>query len=105
MKIIWPNKKLDKFKIGQGGDAGEVFITARKIIGDGKITVDGGDGSIGGKGGEVMIISEDNQFTGQISAKGGKSLSRANTWNEKWWGVLLLGIMASAIVATIFYFL
>ena len=60
---------------GKGGDVGEVFIVARKIIGDGKITADGGDGSTGGKGGKITIISEDNQFGGQVSVKGGKSIS------------------------------
>lgn len=115
MKPNWPTKKLGEIfrkikknepsEIGRGGDAGEVFIAARKIVGDGKITAGGGDGSIGGKGGKITVISEDNQFSGQISAKGGKSLFKANKWYEKWWGILLLGIIASAAVATIFYFL
>jgi len=91
--------------MGRGGDAGEVFIAARKIIGDGKITADGGSGSIGGKGGKITVISEDNQFAGEISAKGGKSLLKIRKWYEKWWGILILGVIASAIVAIIFYFL
>jgi len=101
----WPTKKLEESKMGRGGDAGEVFIAARKIIGDGKITADGGSGSIGGKGGKITVISEDNQFAGEISAKGGKSLLKIRKWYEKWWGILILGVIASAIVAIIFYFL
>lgn len=72
-------------QMGKGGDAGEIFIAARKIIGDGKIIADGGDGSVGGKGGKVTIISEDNQFGGQISARGGKSLSIFKGWWENTW--------------------
>jgi len=102
----WPTKKLRNSKAGRGGDAGEVFIAARKIVGDGKITADGGNGSIGGKGGKVIVISEDNQFAGEISTKGGKSLlSKRNKWYEKWWGILILGVIASTIVAILFYFL
>ncbi|NOY35616.1 MAG: hypothetical protein GXP44_01700 [bacterium] len=91
-------------EISSGGDAGEIFIAARKIVGGGKITAKGGDGSPGGKGGKITIISEDNQFSGEISAKGGKSLNPIK-WFEKWWGILMLGIIASAIVAGIFLFL
>ena len=105
MKNDWPTKKLEKSKIDRGGDAGEVFIAAKKIVGTGKITADGGDGSIGGKGGKVTIISEDNRFAGQVSARGGKSFSRTRQWYEKWWGILILGIIASSIAAIIFYFL
>ncbi len=93
-----PTKKLEP-EIGRGGDAGEVFIAARKIVGDGKITADGGDGSTGGKGGKVTIISEDNQFTGQVSAMGGKSLSITKKWWEKTWVqiIFLLGAVAGVI--------
>ena len=80
--IAWLIKKLDN-KVGRGGNAGEIFIAARKIIGDGKITADGGDGSIGGKGGKITIISEDNQFAGKVSAKGGNSLVPPKKWWEK----------------------
>lgn len=66
------NKK--KFSHGSGGDAGQIFIAARKIEGSGRITADGGEGNIGGKGGRITLISEDNQFGGEISAKGGKSV-------------------------------
>lgn len=85
--------------MGRGGNAGEVFIAARKIIGDGRITADGGDGSIGGKGGKVTIISEDNQFTGQVSAKGGKSSSTMRKWWEKTWFqiIMLLGAIAGIV--------
>jgi hypothetical protein len=69
LKIIFNFNK----KKSQGGDGGELFIAARKMIGDGKITANGGDGDIAGKGGKVTIISENNKFKGEISAKGGKS--------------------------------
>ena len=74
-------------QIGKGGDAGEVFIAARKIVGgpQSKITADGGDGSEGGRGGKVTLITEDNQFEGEISAKGGKSFDFGNI--NKWWFV------------------
>jgi hypothetical protein len=98
-----PTKKLDNHEIGRGGDAGEVFIAARKIVGDGKITADGGDGSIGGKGGKITIISEDNQFTGQVSAKGGKSLISRRKW---WENSLVQGIaLVAAILGIIGFFL
>lgn len=89
--------------MGRGGDAGEVFIAARKIVGEGKITADGGEGSIGGQGGRVTIISEDNQFTGQVSAKGGKSL----LVSKKWWENSLVQSIAllAAILGIIGFFL
>lgn len=59
---------------GVGGDAGEIFLAVGKIQGDGKITADGGDGVIGGKGGKITILSDDDQFSGEISAKGGRSM-------------------------------
>ena len=101
--MAYPTKKLEKSEMGRGGDAGEVFIAARKIIGTGKITADGGDGSVGGKGGRVIIISEDNQFTGQVSAKGGKSLSVS----KRWWESSLVQVIAllSAILGIIGFFL
>lgn len=72
-------------KRGPGGDAGEIFIAARKIRGDGKITADGGDGSVGGKGGRITLISEDNQFKGELSVKGGKSDAVSSAIKrEKW---------------------
>ena len=101
----WSIKKSKEPEIAHGGNAGEIFIAARKIIGDGKITADGGSGSIGGKGGKITVISEDNQFDGEISTKGGKSLLKILKWYEKWWGILIIGVIASTIVAFIFYFL
>ena len=103
-KIIFHFKNKDR-NTGRGGDAGEIFIAARKIIGDGKITADGGKGNIGGRGGRVTIISEDNQFGGEVSAKGGKSLGKPFRWYQTWWGMLILGIIASGIVALLFYLL
>lgn len=70
----------------RGGDAGKIFIAARKIVGDGRITADGGDESTGGKGGKVNIISDSYQFNGQVSAKGGKTLRTKIKWYQKWWG-------------------
>jgi len=93
------------YNLGKGGDAGEVFIAARKIVGSGKITADGGDGSTGGKGGKVTLICESNQFDGEISAKGGKPFIFQSLWYQTWWGMLILGIVASAVVALTFYFL
>jgi hypothetical protein len=102
-KSIKKIKKLGESEIGRGGDAGEVFIVAKKIVGDGKITADGGDGSIGGRGGKVTIISKDNQFAGQVSAKGGKSLSSYRKW---WENSLIQGIaLIAAILGIIGFFL
>lgn len=97
--MTYPTKKLGESEMGNGGDAGEVFIVARKIIGNGKITADGGDGSIGGRGGKIIIISEDNQFSGHISSKGGKSLLIGKKWWEKTWVqlIMLLGAIAGII--------
>ncbi len=58
---------------GHGGKGGEIFIFANQIIGRGKIRVDGGDGFPGGDAGRVHIESAVNNFTGEISAKGGNS--------------------------------
>lgn len=55
---------VNKNSIGNGGDAGEIFIAARNIVGNGKIEANGGNGFIGGKGGKITLISEDNQFAG-----------------------------------------
>jgi len=58
----------------RGGDAGEIFIAARKIKGTGSIEAKGGDGSQGGKGGKVTLITEDaSEFEGTISTEGGHS--------------------------------
>lgn len=93
------NKRTEE--IGRGGDAGEIFIATRKIIGDGKIKADGGRGNAGGKGGKVTLISEDDQFSGEISARGGESLGKISKWYEKWWGILILGIIASGFGSVI----
>lgn len=105
MKPNWPTKNLNKSEIGRGGNAGEIFIAGRKIVGDGKISADGGSGSIGGKGGKISVISDDNQFTGKISAKGGKSLLKTLKWYEKPMGILILGVISGVIVTIFFYFL
>ena len=70
----------EKSKLGHGGDGGEIFIAARKIIDSGMgpmVQSRGGDGSVGGKGGKVTIISEEMQSTnkdGMVDASGGKSI-------------------------------
>ena len=104
LKLSLGFKKKKQINVpGKGGDAGSIFIAARKIIGDGNITADGGEGSIGGKGGKVTLISEDNQFTGQVSAKGGKSLSTPKRW---WENSLMQGIaLIAAILGIIAFFL
>lgn len=66
-------------------------------MGDGKITADGGAGSIGGKGGRVTIISDDNQFAGKVSAKGGEALTTPVRWYQKWWGQLLIGVVITVL--------
>lgn len=76
MNTKWPTKKFSR-----GGNGGEVYIAARKIIGNGKIMADGGDGDIGGNGGKVTLLTDDNQFSGQISVKGGKSINLNKTLN------------------------
>ncbi|MDO8571407.1 MAG: hypothetical protein Q7R79_01905 [bacterium] len=97
-------QKNEQSNIGRGGDAGEVFIAARKIIGNGKITADGGDGSVGGKGGRVTLISEDNHFAGIVSVKGGKSLSVPEKWWESTWFqvIALLGALAGIVGLILF---
>ena len=103
-KTNWQTKKFNNF--GKGGDAGEVFIVAKKIIGDGKITADGGDGCNGGKGGKVTVVSEDNNFKGGISAKGGKSFITAKKWWEKTWVQLIMFLGAIAgILGLLIYIL
>lgn len=98
-------KKLKKSDIGRGGDAGKVFIAARKIVGNGKITANGGGGCIGGRGGKITIISEDSQFKGDISARGGKLIYFSKKWWEKTWVqiIMLLGALAG-IIGLLFIF-
>ncbi len=100
MKI---NQQIKKFNnIGSGGDAGNVFIAAKNIRGDGKITADGGSGSVGGKGGKITIISENNQFAGKISAEGGQSLNKLKWWEKSWIQAIIL---LSAIIGIIGFIL
>lgn len=67
------NKANSLQKNEQGGHGGQVFIFTKKISGNGIITVDGGDGLAGGDAGKIHIESEENDYSGRISAKGGKS--------------------------------
>lgn len=102
MKNNWQTKKLNN--IGRGGDAGEVFIAAKNIQGNGKITADGGGGSIGGKGGKITIVSENNQFAGKISAKGGQSLNKSKWWEKTWVQIIfLLGALAGIISLAVIF--
>ncbi len=87
----------------KGGDAGEVFIAARKIIGNGIFSAEGGDGIIGGKGGKITLISDDNQFTGKISVEGGKSFSNLkNKWYKSWLMLYVIYPFVVFILGTIF---
>ncbi len=56
----------------QGGDGGQVFLITEHLQGTGEITTNGGNGDIGGKGGKVHIQAKINDFTGKITADGGK---------------------------------
>lgn len=56
-----------------GGAGGGIFIFSKNFSGTGKILVDGGNGKIGGKAGEIHIETQNNNFKGELSAKGGKS--------------------------------
>jgi hypothetical protein len=87
--------------VGKGGNAGDIFIAARKITSspEAKIMASGGDGSTGGKGGKITIISEDNQFQGEVSAKGGTSFSSSPRWWERTWIQVLF--LLSAIIGII----
>lgn len=76
--------------IKNGGDAGEIFIAARNIVGDGKIEANGGDGVVGGKGGKITLISENNYFAGKIEAKGGQSLNQSKWWEKSWIQAIVL---------------
>lgn len=87
---------------GKGGDGGEVFIIAGKMVGDGSICVNGGDGSLGGRAGKITIISGDNQFTGVVSAKGGKSATYRKWWEKTW---VQLTFLLSALLGIVVFFL
>lgn len=83
MKAINQLKQQNQ-DIGRGGVAGEVFIFTRNIVGDGKIDANGGDGFEGGKGGKVTIVSDNNQFSGNISTQGGQSWQKIRWWENSW---------------------
>jgi hypothetical protein len=59
--------------IGSGGDGGNIFIVTRKLSGNGTITADGGSGFVGGNAGSIHIHADQNNYLGEISAKGGVS--------------------------------
>lgn len=58
----------------RGGKGGEVFIFSENFFGDGYLSVDGGKGNIGGDAGKVHIETTNNQFRGNISARGGEAI-------------------------------
>ena len=75
--------------IGRGGDAGDIFVAARNIEGSGSFEARGGDGSVGGKGGNVTLITDNNQFSGIIDVQGGRSVNQEQElerpWYKSWW--------------------
>lgn len=73
--IILKKRSLQNNILRKGGHGGEVFIITEKISGDGSISADGGDGDIGGNAGKVHIESKVHNFTGKVSARGGKAKS------------------------------
>lgn len=83
--------------MGRGGDGGKIIIVAKEIKGDGEFIADGGDGSVGGKGGEIHLYSEQNAFTGETSVRGGQSSPKSA---KPWWEqtpiqiIMLLGAIA-----------
>jgi hypothetical protein len=75
-----PHVNLPNFQFGpsgkksQGGDGGTIMIFAEQVVGSGAMLADGGDGEMGGKGGNIHIETRTNNFKGKISANGGKSV-------------------------------
>ncbi|MDQ5962625.1 MAG: hypothetical protein QG653_432, partial [Patescibacteria group bacterium] len=51
----------------------------------------------------VTIISEDNQFTGNISARGGKSNSINKWWESNWFQIIALVAGLLGIVGFFFF--
>lgn len=78
-EYIEKERKQNFSSIGQGGKGGKIFIFTDQLSGDGLITVDGGDGLIGGDAGDMHIQARVNNFTGTVSAKGGKALKQSQT--------------------------
>ena len=62
---------------GKGGNGGKIFIIAQKKLDlkeGSRLNADGGDGSIGGKGGEIHLVTPgESHIQGEVSAKGGRS--------------------------------
>lgn len=72
----WQKIVKDKNSVNstnKGGDGGQIFIFTKKLSGDGKMSVDGGEGPVGGNAGKIRIQTENSNYTGEMSAKGGKS--------------------------------
>lgn len=61
--------------IARGGDGGQIFIFTKKMSGNGSMSVNGGDGQVGGNAGKIHIEAEENEYIGKISANGGKSIT------------------------------
>ena len=83
-------------KSGEGQLPG-VFIAARKIENEGVISSEG-------PGARTEIITEDYSGPGVIKSKNTDPISKRK-WYEKWWGILILGVIASAVVAIMVYLL
>lgn len=63
-------------KNNQGGQGGSIIIISEELNGSGLITADGGEGEVGGNGGSINIQTKRNNFKGTLSAKGGRSTKR-----------------------------
>src|SRR3989344_883473 len=89
-----------------GGDAGEVFIAARNITGDGSIKANGGNAAPGGKpgkGGKVTLIAESIKGSPKIETRGGQHAERNNTSIfRKPWAIIVEIIFLFAAFATIY---
>lgn len=72
-KKIMRQENIAQSSISRGGDGGQIMLIGEHLTGKGQISVDGGDGEIGGNAGKIHVQIRDNQFEGKISGKGGKS--------------------------------
>lgn len=79
---IEPRFNLPKIQLGkggsntgQGGDAGSITIISESLSlsRNGQFIAEGGNGVKGGKGGDINIHSQQIDFKGNASTKGGDS--------------------------------
>jgi len=74
---IEPHFKLGVGKSEKTGNGeGSILIFTEKLTRDGKILARGGRGKHGGKGGNINIITKNNDFNGEVSVKGGDSYGK-----------------------------